>query len=64
MGEDSKCKAPVEDHMEGRAPAGDDPECRLHAGGVAASRLAGCEDFALLVFAVWVQTSQSWTLEN
>lgn len=37
MGEDSTCKAPVEGHMGGKAPVRDDPECRLHAGGVAAS---------------------------
>lgn len=36
----------MEDHRGGRAPVGDDPECRVHAGGVAASSLAGCEELA------------------
>lgn len=55
---------PVEDHMEGRAPAREDLECRLHAGWVAASYLTGCEDLELLVRGLLDQAWQNWTLEN
>lgn len=52
----------VDGHMEGRAPAGEDLECRLHAGRVVASYLTGCEDLELLLRGFLAQAWQNWTL--